>query len=107
MKRSRVQPSLEHAWPADGLPPLPSAFLQLLDAVVPASMRAESGDGRLYIQGLSSMAAVWVLNPQPGEEILDLAAVEPVKARFHRLKANLQRLRAGHVHTWTAVWSAN
>lgn len=165
------------------LPSLPPAFLQLLDAVVPASDRAAvdhsyttthwtsfrlnplkgrpedtlaeltahpaltpqavegvdgvftvppeqreqlthhpaAGDGRLYIQGLSSMAAVWALDPQPGEEILDLAAapggktsyiaarmqgqgrlaaVEPVKARFHRLKANLQRLGAGHVHTY-------
>jgi 16S rRNA C967 or C1407 C5-methylase (RsmB/RsmF family) len=80
-----------------------------------------ASDGRLYIQGLSSMAAVWALAPQPGEEILDLAAapggktshiaalmqgqgrlaaVEAVKARFHRLKANLKRLGAGHVHTY-------
>jgi 16S rRNA (cytosine1407-C5)-methyltransferase len=183
MKRSEVKPSLENDWPTNGLAPLPSAFLQLLDAVVPASQRegvddsytrarrasfrlnplkgnpsdtlAElmihpmltlealddvngvftvpadqrehlthhpaAADGRLYIQGLSSMAAVWALDPQPGEEILDLAAapggktsyiaarmqgqgrlaaVEPVKARFHRLKANLQRLGAGHVHTY-------
>jgi len=70
-------------------------------------------DGHLYIQGAASMAAVWALQPQPGEEILDLAAapggktalmaacmdnrgriaaVEPVRARFFRLKANLQRL---------------
>lgn len=164
-------------------PPLPAAFVALLDAVIPADRRASversyiepkavafrlnplrghpeatwaalcadtdtppqplpgvpgvftvgpsqrpwlthhpaAGDGRLYIQGLSSMAAVWALDPQPGEEILDLAAapggktsyvaalmqgqgrlaaVEPVKARFHRLKANLQRLGAGHVHTY-------
>lgn len=183
MKRSQAKPAVENAWPTDGLPPLPSAFLQLLDAVIPNSQRAgvddsytrphrasfrlnplkgnpadtlaelmahpalspeavdgvdgvftvpaeqrehlthhpAAGDGRLYIQGLSSMAAVWALDPQPGEEILDLAAapggktsyiaacmqgqgrlaaVEPVKARFHRLKANLQRLGAGHVHTY-------
>ncbi len=183
MKRSQAKPAVENAWPTDGLPPLPSAFLQLLDAVIPNSQRAgvddsytrphrasfrlnplkgnpadtlaelmahpalspeavdgvdgvftvpaeqrehlthhpAAGDGRLYIQGLSSMAAVWTLDPQPGEEILDLAAapggktsyiaacmqgqgrlaaVEPVKARFHRLKANLQRLGAGHVHTY-------
>lgn len=70
-------------------------------------------DGSLYIQGIASMAAVWALDPQPGEEILDLAAapggktaliaalmgnqgrlaaVEPVRTRFFRLKANLQRL---------------
>ena len=165
------------------LPPLPSDFVALLDAVIPAGERAmvdasytethhvsfrlnplkappadtwdtlrqhplltpipvdgvdgvftvppdqrdalthhpASSDGRLYIQSLSSMAAVWALDAQPGEEILDLAAapggktsyiaarmqgqgrlaaVEPVKARFHRLKANLQRLGAGHVHTY-------
>ncbi|TSE20526.1 Ribosomal RNA small subunit methyltransferase F [Tepidimonas alkaliphilus] len=69
--------------------------------------------GALYIQGAASQAAVWALDPQPGEDILDLAAapggktaliaarlanrgriaaVEPVRARFFRLKANLQRL---------------
>ncbi len=72
-----------------------------------------AADGSLYIQGIASMAAVWALDPQPGEEVLDLAAapggktsliaacmnnqgrlaaVEPVRARFFRLKANLQRL---------------
>jgi 16S rRNA (cytosine1407-C5)-methyltransferase len=72
-----------------------------------------ASDGSLYIQGIASMAAVWALDPQPGEEVLDLAAapggktaliaacmrnqgriaaVEPVRARFFRLKANLQRL---------------
>lgn len=69
--------------------------------------------GRLYIQGLASMAAVLALAPQPGESILDLAAapggktsliavlmqnegrlaaVEAVKARYFKLKANLERL---------------
>lgn len=72
-----------------------------------------AADGSLYIQGVASMAAVWALDPQPGEEVLDLAAapggktaliaaqmgnsgriaaVDPVRARFFRLKANLQRL---------------
>lgn len=72
-----------------------------------------ASDGTVYIQGVASMAAVWALDPQPDEEILDLAAapggktaliaarmdnsgrlaaVEPVRARFFRLKANLQRL---------------
>jgi hypothetical protein len=96
----------------------PALSLQAVDGAdgvftVPAEQREHlthhpaSGDGRLYIQGLASMAAVWALDPQPGEEILDLAAapggktsyiaacmqgqgrlaaVEPVKARFHRLK---------------------
>ncbi len=69
-------------------------------------------DGRLYIQNLSSMLAPMVLDPQPGEMILDLAAapggktlqmaammnnqgqisaVESVKGRFFKLQANLAR----------------
>ncbi len=71
---------------------------------------AESGE--IYIQNPSSFYAVKVLNPRPGEEVLDLAAapggktiamavgmanqgriaaVEPVKPRFHRLRANVAR----------------
>lgn len=159
--------------PPDALPPLPAAFVALLDAVIPAEHRpmveasyvepkdvvvrhnplhptplalAEQAlgalgaeplsgaegvwrvpaaaraalthhplveQGALTIQGAASQAAVWALDPQPGEEILDLAAapggktaliaarmgnrgriaaVEPVRARFFRLKAHLQRL---------------
>ncbi|MFN3829246.1 MAG: RsmB/NOP family class I SAM-dependent RNA methyltransferase [Tepidimonas ignava] len=159
--------------PLDALPPLPAAFADLLDALLPAAWRdtvlasytepktvvwrlnplrghdpaqvlpalaalaprpidAALGvyevephwrsalthhplveQGVIYIQGLASMAAVWALQPQPGEEVLDLAAapggktalmaalmgnqgriaaVEPVRARFHRMRANLQRL---------------
>lgn len=69
-------------------------------------------EGRIYIQNLSSMLAPMVLDPQPGEMILDLAAapggktlqmaammnnqgqisaVESVKGRFFKLKANLIR----------------
>ena len=68
--------------------------------------------GQIYIQNPSSVLAVRVLDPQPDEEILDLAAapggksiacaaamdnrgrlavVEPIKKRFHQLKANLER----------------
>jgi 16S rRNA (cytosine1407-C5)-methyltransferase len=68
--------------------------------------------GLVYIQNPSSFFAVQVLDPQPDEEILDLAAapggktiaiaaamgntgrlaaVEPVKGRFHRLRANVER----------------
>lgn len=80
-----------------------------------------AGDGRIYIQGLSSMAAVWALQPRPGEEVLDLAAapggktsyiaalmnntgrlaaVEPARARYFKLKANLQRLGVSNTHTY-------
>ncbi len=68
--------------------------------------------GRLYIQNASSYFAAACLQVLPDEEVLDLAAapgsktvalaaamgnsgrlaaVEPVKARFQRLRANLQR----------------
>ena len=69
-------------------------------------------EGRLYVQDLSSMLAVHVLDPQPGEEILDLAAapggktchmaarmnnqgriaaVEVIPQRLYKLVANLER----------------
>ncbi len=78
-------------------------------------------EGRLYIQNLSSMLAPLALNPRPGERNLDLAAapggktlmmagmmedrgwlsaVEPVKERFFKLKANLERSGATIVHTY-------
>ncbi|MDX1335744.1 MAG: RsmB/NOP family class I SAM-dependent RNA methyltransferase [Gammaproteobacteria bacterium] len=78
-------------------------------------------EGRIYIQGLSSQLAAIILNPQPGETILDLAAapggktlhiaammqnhgqlsaVEPVKNRFFKLRANLERGAAIMVKTY-------
>ena len=78
-------------------------------------------EGRIYIQGLSSQLAAIILNPQPGETILDLAAapggktlhiaammqnqgqlsaVEPVKNRFFKLRANLERGAASMVRTY-------
>jgi NOL1/NOP2/sun family putative RNA methylase len=86
--------------------------------VVPPDMRrgltetAAFREGRIYVQSLSSMLAPLALDPQPGEEVLDLAAapggktlriaalmqnrgriaaVEPIKDRFFRLRANLER----------------
>jgi 16S rRNA (cytosine1407-C5)-methyltransferase len=78
--------------------------------------------GRLYVQNLASMVAPLVLAARPGERVLDLAAapggktlhlaaalfatqsrdpdsslaaVEPVAARLHKLRANLARCNAG------------
>jgi len=69
-------------------------------------------DGSIYLQNPSSMLAPLVLNPQPGELILDLAAapggktiqiaqqmlnqgqlsaVEAVRSRMYKLQANLKR----------------
>lgn len=78
-------------------------------------------EGLIYIQDLSSMLAPMILDPKPGERVLDLAAapggktlqiammmenrgelsaVESVKGRFFRLKANLQRGGATMVRTY-------
>ncbi|MGI0118652.1 RsmB/NOP family class I SAM-dependent RNA methyltransferase [Zooshikella sp. RANM57] len=79
--------------------------------------------GRIYIQNLSSMVAPFLLAPQPGETVLDLAAapggktlqiaammenqgrlsaVEAVKNRFFKLKANLDQQGASMVKTYLA-----
>jgi len=84
---------------------------------------AAVAEGRVYIQGLSSMTAPPVLGPQPGEAVLDLAAapggktlqmaammhnrgtlsaVESVRRRFFRLKENLERHGATMVRTFLA-----
>jgi len=78
-------------------------------------------EGRLYVQGIASMLAGLLLAPRPGERILDLAAapggktlhlaammhnqgwisaVEQVKPRYYRLKANVLRHGAHCVHTY-------
>ena len=103
------------------IPRLPGAF-----RLPPEERRALTEhdafyEGRLYIQNLSSMLAPMILDPQPGERILDLAAapggktlmmagmmenrgwisaVEPVKDRFHKLRANIARAGATIVHTY-------
>lgn len=77
--------------------------------------------GHVYVHNPSSMLAAFVLDPQPGETVMDLAAapggktlhiaalmrgegflsaVEPVKARFYKLKENLRRGGAAFVRTY-------
>lgn len=84
---------------------------------------AAVAEGRVYIQGVSSMLAPLALAPQPGEEVLDLAAapggktlqmaalmgnqgriaaVEPIRGRFYRLEANLRLHGATIVKTYLA-----
>lgn len=85
--------------------------------------------GNCYIQSLSSLIPVIILDPQPGEEILDLcaapgskttqmaglmqnlgriAAVEKSKHRFFKLQANLKKQAATCVDTYfkdgSKVW---
>lgn len=95
---------------------LPEAATIAPDDKVAVTSSAAANAGRLYVQNLSSMLAPLVLDPQPGESVLDLAAapggktlhlaarmklegelaaVEPVRDRFFKLKANLDRCGAG------------
>jgi 16S rRNA (cytosine1407-C5)-methyltransferase len=83
--------------------------------------------GQLYVQNLSSQLAPLVLDPQPGEEILDLcaapggktlqmacmmedrgriAAVEKSKGRFFKLKANLKQHQVSCVDLYLADGAA-
>ena len=78
-------------------------------------------EGRLYIQNPASMVPALVLDPRPGERILDLcaapggktlqlaglmgnqgqiSAVESVRPRFFRLRANLETHGATNVRTY-------
>ena len=78
-------------------------------------------NGQIYIQNISSMLVVDALEPQPGEQVLDLAAapggkttliaermkgegylaaVEPVRKRFFKLQANLKLHAANWVKTF-------
>jgi len=89
---------------------LPGLYTVERDAGLTHHPAAERGE--IYFQNPSSYFAVWVLQPQADEEVLDMAAapggktiamaaamgntgriaaVEPVRGRFHRLQANLQR----------------
>lgn len=91
---------IDHAWRIEGH----------LRSELTHHPAAESG--LIYIMNPSSMLAAQWLAPQPGEEVLDLAAapggksihlaelmqnqgrlacVEPIRNRFFRLKANLER----------------
>lgn len=104
------------AWLAEaGLVP-PDQRRALLDS---AAVR----EGRVYVQNLASMLVPLVLAPRPGEEVLDLAAapggktlqmaammrnqgriaaVEPIRDRFYRLRAALALHGAAIVSTYRA-----
>lgn len=111
---------------AQGLDLTPAAWLQAVYLTPPAQRRAltESAEftaGHIYIQNLAALSAALILAPQPGESVLDLAAapggktlqlaaalagdgrlaaVEPITARFYKLKANLQQHGAPWVETY-------
>ncbi|MEE6246559.1 MAG: RsmB/NOP family class I SAM-dependent RNA methyltransferase, partial [Pseudomonadota bacterium] len=89
---------------------LPTVFC--VDINTPLPQHAAASAGQLYIQNPSSYFAVQVLAPEADEQVLDLAAapggktiaiaarmnnsgrvaaVEPIRGRFHRMQANLSR----------------
>ena len=84
----------------------------------PITQHPAASDGKIYIQNPSSYFAVATLAPKPEEEVLDLAAapggktlamavrmqntgriaaVEPIRGRFHRMQANLRRCGVNNV----------
>jgi 16S rRNA (cytosine1407-C5)-methyltransferase len=109
--------------PATAIPWLDVAF------IVPPELRhaltqlEAVADGRIYIQNLSSMMVSLVLDPHPGESVLDLcaapggktlhlatmmqnqgqlAAVEAIKQRRYKLRDNIRRHGASMVKTYLA-----
>ena len=107
-----VNPLLPGATELAGDPVAGAEFVRRLPRDSGFTHSAAAQSGQVYIQNVSSWFAVTCLDPQPGEEVLDLAAapggktiamaarmanqgrigaVEPVKGRFHRLRANVDR----------------
>jgi 16S rRNA (cytosine1407-C5)-methyltransferase len=102
---------------------LPEAFTARLDSAQRRRLTESAAvrQGRVYIQDLASMTAPLLLGPRPGESVLDLAAapggktiqmaammentgtlsaVESVRARFFRLRANLSNCGATMVRAY-------
>ena len=112
-----------------GVAGLPGAFW--VEAAEPAALLAsdEASNERIYVQNLASQLPPVLLDPQPGERVLDLcaapgsktrqlvclmedtgevAAVEVVRGRFFKLRANLEAQGATSVKTFqrdgATVW---
>ncbi len=106
--------------PVPGLDGMFSVAADLREAI---TRHEGARDGWLYPMNPSSLLAVEALAPRPGEEVLDLAAapggktvllaarmrnsgriaaVEPVKGRFHRLRANLERCGVSNAQLYLA-----
>ena len=102
------------ATPAVGqpIPGLPGMFAAAASARTPLVRHVAAASGRIYLLNPSSALAVLALAPQPGDAVLDLAAapggktllaaarmgnrgsilaVDPIRARYFRLRANLDR----------------
>jgi len=119
----RVNPLVTAAAQSPGMPVENAPGFYQLDGPPPGALLAA---GNVYIQDPATRHAVGLLDPQPGERILDACAAPGGKAfliaaalgsaanlvctdsnekRLPRLRENLQRLHAGNatiaVHDWT------
>ena len=118
--------ALSNELQAEGFTPQPLCWKPDAFLVPPSQRRsltesAAYADGRLYIQNPSSMVPPLLLDSQPDEWILDLAAapgsktiqiaemmgnegrisaVESVRGRFFRLRDNLKKHGVGNVQTY-------
>jgi|TARA_B110000971_G_scaffold220234_1_gene263260 16S rRNA (cytosine1407-C5)-methyltransferase len=111
-KGQLVESLKEHLDGSLGQPVPMLSDLYSVDRDAGISQHASAENGQIYIQNPASYFAVSILAPQPDEEILDLAAapggktlaiaarmhntgrlaaVEPIRGRFFRMQANLQR----------------
>ena len=109
--------------PGEPVPGLDGMFSVAADLREAITRHEGARDGWLYPMNPSSLLAVEALAPRPGEEVLDLAAapggktvllaarmrnsgriaaVEPVKGRFHRLRANLERCGVSNAQLYLA-----
>ena len=107
--RSLLQQENIQAYAVNGFDNAFTVDVAQRDALTHSGLHSQ---GKIYIQNLSSMLAPLILNPQPGEEVLDLtaapgsktsqmamlmqnqgriAAVEKSKTRFFKLKDSLEK----------------
>ena len=96
----------------------PGAFILREPRLAQLQETAAYREGRIYVQSLSSLLPVLVLDPQPGEQVLDLAAAPGSKTtqmaclmrgqgrlvandmnrvRFYKLQANVRQQGAANV----------
>ncbi len=113
--------------PATAVDGVPGAFTVPAEARAALLASAPFAAGQIYVQNVSSQLPVHALDPQPGERVLDLCAapgsktgqiaavdgvdvvaVEKVRGRAYKLRANLLAQGLPHVDVQTAdgahVW---
>jgi len=94
-----VEKGLTGSFDLRAIPELPGAFLIMREQVRALQETRLYREGAIYLQGLSSMSVAGVLDPQPGEKILDMAAAPGSKTtQIARLMHGEGELVANDVH---------